>query len=164
MNVGLAAGRYSGTSRPDLNRTPHALHSVFGPMGPVRHCGVFSEAQWRHFLPGVSAASLFLGGAVLEEEVGSEGERRRRREDQSQGAARERLLRALPGTDTSVMKIGAWARGVCDDEVLRAAFGAEMSWRLFRSSLENESSTKFESHSSSAKSSYCSTPKNQKNK
>lgn len=45
-NVGLAAGRYSGTSRPDLNRTPHALQSVFGPNGPVRHCGVLSVAQW----------------------------------------------------------------------------------------------------------------------
>lgn len=51
MNVGLAAGRYSGTSRPDLYLTPQALHSVFGPIGPVRHCGVFSDAQCVHFRP-----------------------------------------------------------------------------------------------------------------
>lgn len=31
-----------------MYRTPHALHSVFGPRGPVRHCGVFSDAQWVH--------------------------------------------------------------------------------------------------------------------
>uniref|UniRef100_A0A804LN79 Uncharacterized protein n=1 Tax=Zea mays TaxID=4577 RepID=A0A804LN79_MAIZE len=46
--VGLAAGRYSGTSRPDLKRTPHALHRVLGPSGPVLHCGVFSDAQCVH--------------------------------------------------------------------------------------------------------------------
>lgn len=105
--MGLAAGRYSGTSRPDLYRTPHALHNVFGPIGPVLHCGVFSEAQWRHFRPGVvSVASLFnFDGAVLGF-VEGELERRRRREDQSQGAARDRLLRALPGTETSEGKIG----------------------------------------------------------
>lgn len=34
------------------------------------------------------------------------GEERRRREDQSHGAARERLLRALPGTGTWEGKIG----------------------------------------------------------
>uniref|UniRef100_A0A7N0V891 Uncharacterized protein n=1 Tax=Kalanchoe fedtschenkoi TaxID=63787 RepID=A0A7N0V891_KALFE len=49
--VGLEAGRYSGTSRPDLYRTPQALHSVFGPIGPVRHCGVLSVWQCRHFRP-----------------------------------------------------------------------------------------------------------------
>ncbi|GER52665.1 peptide chain release factor 1 [Striga asiatica] len=95
--VGLAAGRYSGTSRPDLYRTPHALHRVFGPIGPVLHCGVFSDAQWRHLRPGASAGSLLLAGAAL-------GERTKRREDQSQGAARERLLRALPGTEASAGK------------------------------------------------------------
>uniref|UniRef100_K4ADR8 Uncharacterized protein n=1 Tax=Setaria italica TaxID=4555 RepID=K4ADR8_SETIT len=41
--VGLLMGRYSGKSRPDLNRTPHALHSVLGPAGPCRHCGVSSD-------------------------------------------------------------------------------------------------------------------------
>lgn len=34
------------------------------------------------------------------------GERWRRREDQSQGAVLERLLRALPGTDTSERNAG----------------------------------------------------------
>lgn len=41
MKVGLHAGRYSGSRRPDLYRTPHALHRVFAPSGPARHCGVF---------------------------------------------------------------------------------------------------------------------------
>lgn len=36
-NVGLQAGLYSGKSRPDLYLTPHALHKVFAPSGPVRH-------------------------------------------------------------------------------------------------------------------------------
>lgn len=48
MNVGLAAGMYSGTSCPDLYHTPHALHSVFGPNGPSLHCGVFSDVQCAH--------------------------------------------------------------------------------------------------------------------
>lgn len=101
-NVGLAAGLYSGTKRPDLNLTPQALQSVLGPKGPVRHCGVFSEAQWRHFLPLPDAStefSLFLTWALA-------GDRWRRRDDQSQGAARERLLLAFPGTETSALKIG----------------------------------------------------------
>ncbi|GKV12845.1 hypothetical protein SLEP1_g23939 [Rubroshorea leprosula] len=65
--VGLAAGRYSGTSRPDLYRTPQALQSVLGPSGPVRHCGVLSEAQCVHLLRSPSDAagnwadSLFVG-------------------------------------------------------------------------------------------------------
>ncbi|GJN41323.1 hypothetical protein PR202_gn00679 [Eleusine coracana subsp. coracana] len=41
-------GRYSGNSLPDLNLTPHALHSVLGPSGPCRHCGVSSDAQCVH--------------------------------------------------------------------------------------------------------------------
>lgn len=69
-NVGLAAGRYSGTSLPDLYLTPQALHSVFGPIGPVLHCGVLYVAQWRHFLTSppplmailvFSQPSFFLG-------------------------------------------------------------------------------------------------------
>lgn len=99
------------------------------------------------------------------------GDRRRRREDQSQGAARERLLRAFPGTDTSEEKI--WDEMllfptvvlvVAEDDVsviAVAAAGAvfelvagDIIWRFCSSSLENDSSTKFESHSSSAKSSY----------
>lgn len=156
--VGLAAGRYSGTSRPDLKRTPQALHRVFGPIGPVRHCGVFSEAQWRHFRPGVSAGCFLIDGVVLW--IG-EGATRRRREDQSQGAARERLLLALPGTETSVEKIGGECVVVTEEEVSVAALLAAaaegavvfegMKWR---SSVEKDSSTKFDSHSSSAKSSY----------
>lgn len=139
--VGLAAGRYSATSRPDLYRTPQALQSVFGPNGPVRHCGVFSEAQCRHFLPGVSLFSLFLYGAVFVargiiaalavsvEQLLSEddvaGERWRRREDQSQGAVRERLLRALPGTDTSERNAGGETSSV-------------MFWRLAGAILVTE--------------------------
>lgn len=47
--VGLAAGRYSGNNRPDLYRTPHALHRDFGPMGPALHWGVFVISQCMHF-------------------------------------------------------------------------------------------------------------------
>lgn len=47
-NVGLQAGLYSGSNRPDLNRTPHALHSVLAPIGPALHCGVFWTPQWLH--------------------------------------------------------------------------------------------------------------------
>lgn len=91
-NVGLEAGRYSGTSRPDLYRTPQALQSVFGPIGPVRHCGVFSAAQCRHFRPDVVSGfaivpSVFSGAVAWRSLV-----------DQSHGVARERLLRALPGS------------------------------------------------------------------
>lgn len=156
--MGLAAGRYSGTSRPDLYRTPHALHSVFGPIGPVLHCGVFSDAQWRHFRPGVSVGSLFFDGAVLGFE---EGETRRRREDQSHGGARERLLRALPGTETSDGKTGGGVEWVvmAEEEVsaaaVLAAAAALVAGMKWRSSVEKDSSTKFDSHSSSAKSSYC---------
>jgi len=52
QNVGLAAGRYSGKSRPDLYRTPQALQSVFGPIGPALHCGVLVISQCMHFLTG----------------------------------------------------------------------------------------------------------------
>lgn len=48
--VGLAAGRYSGKRRPDRYRTPQALHSVLGPIGPSLHCGVFVTSQCMHFL------------------------------------------------------------------------------------------------------------------
>lgn len=61
---GLPAGRYSGKSRPDLNRTPHALHKVLAPSGPARHCGVFWTRQWLQRRgccgqpdPGVSAVA-----------------------------------------------------------------------------------------------------------
>jgi len=48
MKVGLEAGRYSGTRRPDLNLTPQALQRVFGPLGPSLHCGVLVVSQWVH--------------------------------------------------------------------------------------------------------------------
>lgn len=39
--VGLLAGLYSGNNLPDfLYLTPHALHNVLGPNGPLLHCGV----------------------------------------------------------------------------------------------------------------------------
>lgn len=59
-NVGLAAGLYSGTRRPDLCLTPHALQRVFGPSGPVLHCGVFSEAQCVHRRPTTTPASALV--------------------------------------------------------------------------------------------------------
>lgn len=58
--VGLLAGLYSGTSRPDLNRTPQALHSVLGPSGPALHCGVFSAWQCWHFRPIGSLLSTLV--------------------------------------------------------------------------------------------------------
>jgi hypothetical protein len=48
LKVGLQAGLYSEKSRPDLYRTPHALHRVLAPKGPVLHCGVFWTWQWLH--------------------------------------------------------------------------------------------------------------------
>lgn len=63
--VGLQAGLYSGKSRPDLYRTPHALQRVFGPSGPVLHCGVFWVWQWLHLLwnkpPPLWTAGFFFG-------------------------------------------------------------------------------------------------------
>lgn len=100
-NVGLAAGRYSGTNRPDLKRTPHALHNVFGPIGPLRHCGVLSDPQCKHLRTELSKPSVRLDDVVFVW-LFSDDFTRRRRDDQSQGAARERLLRTLPGTKTSV--------------------------------------------------------------
>jgi len=186
-NVGLAAGLYSGTSRPDLYLTPQALHSVFGPMGPVRHCGVLSVAQWRHLRPSPplpSPLSFFLGVAfagffvpewvetgettsVSEDDV--VGDRTRRRDAQLHGGPRDLLLRALAGTDTSELNIGLFLVGsewnpflVGSEWNPRAfdtwsflAFMPDISCIFCRSSLENDSSTKFESHSSSAISSYC---------
>lgn len=177
-NVGLAAGLYSGTSRPDLYLTPHALHSVFGPMGPVRHCGVLSVAQCRHFRPSPpSPLSLFLGAgffggatatatAVSEEWWGEGvvvvvvvvvGDRTRRREVQLHGGPRVRLLRAFAGTDTCGLNTPgpAGSSRVCDAASF-CAFIPDISCSFCRSSLENDSSANFESHSSSARSSYCS--------
>mmetsp|Transcript_1841 Transcript_1841/g.4149 ORF Transcript_1841/g.4149 Transcript_1841/m.4149 type:complete len:238 (-) Transcript_1841:359-1072(-) len=39
--------------------TPHALHRVFGPRGPSRHCGVLVAPHWLQHLPAV------LGTPVL---------------------------------------------------------------------------------------------------
>jgi hypothetical protein len=128
--VGLAAGLYSGTSRPDLYRTPHALHSVLGPMGPVLHCGVLSVSQCTHRRPsagagaGAAASFFFDGGGFLArnaccaEMPDSEGEMAMdaagaggeagvggsttNRDDQLPGAARDRLLRAFAGTGRNI--------------------------------------------------------------
>lgn len=88
-NVGLAAGRYSGTSRPDLYRTPHALHRVFGPKGPVRHCGVFSEAQCVHRRTPPSGDDCRWERSLFPFASG----------DNVQLVALDRLLRALPGNN-----------------------------------------------------------------
>ncbi len=173
IKVGLAAGLYSGTSRPDLNRTPQALQRVFGPIGPVRHCGVLSAAQCRHFRgeedddESVLLLSLFLD--TIGFWSSSVGVRWRSRVDQSHGAARDRLLRALPGRGVSGWKNGAFREGsnVSDEEedseawVFVMVVGPDKKWRAWRSCwAENESSTKFDSHSNSANSSYCNrTPK-----
>ena len=167
-------------------------------MGPVRHCGVLSVAQCRHFRPSEFATpppsppSFFFDEVVLtgflpewfwgggwngttmsssEDEV--VGLRTRRREAQLHDAARDRLLLALAGTDISGWKIGllllsplsmtlliwlgrtGWKPRVSDDSSGRV-FIPDISWSFCRSSLENDSSTKFDSHSSSTKSSYCS--------
>mmetsp|Transcript_7823 Transcript_7823/g.28569 ORF Transcript_7823/g.28569 Transcript_7823/m.28569 type:complete len:209 (-) Transcript_7823:404-1030(-) len=46
-----------GGSFPSLNRTPHALHSVFGPSGPFLHSGVFCVRQLKHTFPAHGARS-----------------------------------------------------------------------------------------------------------
>ena len=51
---------------PFLNLTPLALHRVFGPVGPMRHCGVFWHPQFKHprriFKPSaVKMLSVALG-------------------------------------------------------------------------------------------------------
>jgi hypothetical protein len=164
-NVGLAAGLYSGTSRPDLYLTPHALHSVFGPNGPVRHWGVLSVAQWRHLRPSPpSVVSLFLGEGFFGGAMASEwedvvvvvvvGERTRRREVQLHGGPRDRLLQALAGTDTWGCNIELDSSLVFD-VVSFGAFTPDINCSFCRSSIENDSSANFDSHSSSARSSYC---------
>lgn len=137
--VGLAAGRYSGTSRPDLYLTPQALQSVFGPRGPVLHCGVFSEAQCVH-LRGTSSSieddlslvytelSLFFTEVVALEFCS---------EDVQLEVERERLLLDLPWNDAVL-------------EVIFIVPVTELAGKLL-----NESSTKFDNHSNSATSSLC---------
>ena len=46
-----------GGSFPSLNRTPHALQSVLGPSGPLRHSGVFCVRQLAHVTPARGAGS-----------------------------------------------------------------------------------------------------------
>ena len=84
--------------------------------------------------------------------------------DQLNGAARERFDRALPGSGVSCWKIGLVGLRVKESDRVEEEeysgvgdFDVAKIWRLLCKfwSVENESSTKFESHSSSAKSSYC---------
>lgn len=117
--MGLAAGRYSGTNLPDLYLTPHALHSVFGPIGPALHCGVSSESQCKHFLFTVAVEKSFFftgfgcgsggGGAATAMGSNSEDELERigRRDDHETFAARDRLLRILPRAGVPVAELGA---------------------------------------------------------
>lgn len=156
-NVGLAAGRYSGTNRPDLYLTPHALQSVFGPIGPVLHCGVFSAAQCKHLRPEDSGLALEFSLFFCPMDFGM---RWSTRVDQSQGGARERLDRAFAGCGMSCWKIGLLSDRVDEEDDSGVGdFDVANIWRLLCKfwSVEKESSTKFESHSSSAKSSYCKT-------
>ncbi|BAT12996.1 Os11g0187150, partial [Oryza sativa Japonica Group] len=48
LKLGLVDGRYSGSSLSILLLMPHALQSVPGPSGPIRHCGVSEVPQWLH--------------------------------------------------------------------------------------------------------------------
>ncbi|QHN87662.1 uncharacterized protein DS421_16g557060 [Arachis hypogaea] len=89
------------------------------------------------------------------------GESTSRREVQLHGGTRDRLLRALAGTDTSELNIGLFLLGsarnlwASDEASSFGLFIPEMSCIFCRSSLEKDSSTKLESHSNSARSSYC---------
>ena len=44
----LPSGTVQVRGSPFLKRTPQALHSVRGPSGPLRHCGVWCAPQLRH--------------------------------------------------------------------------------------------------------------------
>jgi len=44
-----------------LSRTPHALHSVLGPSGPLRHSGVVCVLQCAHRLPGMPGSIPVAG-------------------------------------------------------------------------------------------------------
>lgn len=141
-------------------------------------------AQWRHLLPSpplfeagpilLSIDSFFFGMVLtvflpeLEAMSDSDsddivvvvdGESTRRREVQLHGAVRERLLRALPGTVISGLKMwlfrlfSSWNWWFSVLPPLRT-FIPEINCSFCKSSLENDSSTKLDSHSSSAMSSY----------
>ncbi|PON57723.1 hypothetical protein TorRG33x02_293110 [Trema orientale] len=162
-NVGLAAGRYSGTSRPDLYLTPQALHSVFGPIGPVRHWGVFSDAQCVHLRappPDTGEASLCFdlgfattgdsSSAVVVVVVDDKDPQPvlppppQPRPEAEAGAAAgtlDRLLLARPEKDASFGKVRAPAISPAGKSL-------------------KESSTNLDNHSNSATSSLCPKPKN----
>ena len=54
-----------GGSFPSLNRTPHALQSVLGPSGPLRHSGVFCVRQLAHVTPARGAGSAEADASAL---------------------------------------------------------------------------------------------------
>lgn len=53
---------------PCLHFTPHALHSVPGPWGPLRHMGVVFRPQYEHSLL-MFVLSVLLGLGFLGEDV-----------------------------------------------------------------------------------------------
>ncbi|ONK69750.1 uncharacterized protein A4U43_C05F26330 [Asparagus officinalis] len=150
-----------------VRRARRRLARSAGRLGGGEFCGRVTGSGFGAFLTG-------FGFKRIESESVGDAERTRRREDQLLGAARERLLRALPGT---MEASGRKEDGFCavrlpaedgiemervsdEDEFepetkFEPALTPEMSWSFRRSSLENDSSTKLESHSSSANSSYC---------
>mmetsp|Transcript_13411 Transcript_13411/g.57153 ORF Transcript_13411/g.57153 Transcript_13411/m.57153 type:complete len:229 (-) Transcript_13411:306-992(-) len=50
---------------PLRNRTPHALHSVLGPSGPLRHSGVFCVRQFAHVTPASGAGAAAFAASAL---------------------------------------------------------------------------------------------------
>ena len=67
--LGLDAFRCFACRR--LSRTPHALHSVFGPSGPFLHSGVVCVLQCAHRFPGIPGRrSSPLGACVGTSVVG----------------------------------------------------------------------------------------------
>ncbi|PON61179.1 hypothetical protein PanWU01x14_147690 [Parasponia andersonii] len=157
-NVGLAAGRYSGTSRPDLYLTPQALQSVLGPIGPVRHWGVFSDAQCVHLrVPpldtGEASLCFDLGFAttgdsssavvvvVVVDDKDPQPVLPPRPEAEAAAGNLDRLLLARPENDASFGKVRAPAISPAGKSL-------------------KESSTNLDNHSNSATSSLCPKPKN----
>lgn len=193
--VGLHAGLYSGKSRPDLNRTPHALHRVLAPSGPVLHCGVFWTWQWLHLLwnctptepstPVWTAGFFFcflvagsptntsaLWTGLLKIRQGVENENPEEQEDDDDGededgydqtrlAGLQRLLLGFTGTCLGNHVGLDWtglASGSDGVKARASGFWVPTGWSRERSN--RESSAKWETHSSPAKSSSCKTQKN----
>ena len=48
-----------------LSRTPHALQSVLGPSGPLRHSGVVCVLQCAQRLPGIPGRSPSCDGTSI---------------------------------------------------------------------------------------------------